>query len=141
MTSGHVTGGLPKLDPIHAPNLVGRAMRARMWHRVELGHRATLRLVRRGRMGSCGGSESLVIRRMVAAANAVLEALRKVPGAPPFRVRALLEGIRMAKYRMQTYDEHGAFRWAPQARRWLGDEDVVIHLGANSLCSPRYGGL
>ncbi len=149
MTSGGVPDGFPKLDLDleSAGNLIGRAMRARVWHRVELGHRATLRVVswvvRKGESGLVQRvRRNLSIRGMVAAAaNAVLQALREVPGALPFRVRAFLEGARIANHRIQAYDGHGVFRWAPWVRAWLQDEGVVIYLGANSLDSPRYGRL
>ncbi len=126
-------------DISDTPDLIRRALRAKVWHRVKVAHRATLKVVswvvRRGDEGFVSRvKRNGAIRRMVSeAAKAVCEALRAACKGPSFISRALLEGARIANQRLQAYAEHGVFRWAPWVQGWLRQRDVVLYLGSASL--------
>ena len=134
-------------DPRYLRSLKRRAVRARVWHRLDPVHRAAINVVQQIMERADQGfvarvRKSKPVGAMInRAVHDLLRVLQSVPRYLPFGLRALLEGTRIATERIRTYDERGVFRWAPWARRWLQEEDVLIYLGANSLDSPRYGGL
>ena len=119
--------------------LKSRAMRARVWRRVGIVHRAAMRVVEQ--ILARGDEEQVsrirrseVVREMLRKATGkVRDALRRVPQALSFKVRAILQGVHIACDRITNYRERGVLTWAPWVREWLGRRDTVYYLGSISI--------
>jgi predicted thioesterase len=114
-------------------------MRARVWHRVEIVHRAAIdvvqRILEKGDEGFVARiKKSLVVGAMVKRAiHHLLRVLQGVPQELPFRLRAMVEGTRIVREKISICRERGVFNWAPWLKEWLAERDTVYFLGLSSL--------
>ena len=117
-------------------SLKRRAMRARVWPRVDIVHRAAINVVQqileRGDEGFVARiKKSTVVGTMVKRAmHHLLRVLQGVPQALPFRLRAMLEGTRIVRDKISIYRENGVLVWAPWVEEWLRRTDTVYYLGS-----------
>ena len=117
-------------------------MRARVWHRIDIGHRAALRVVewivqKGGEHLVSRIKRSRIVSTMVRkAAQRLIDLLGSVARKPTFKVRAMLEGVYVACERIASYRERRVLAWAPWIKEWLGRRDTVYYLGSTSIGWP-----
>ena len=118
-------------------NLRKRAIRARVWHKVEIGHRATIGLLQW--IASRGERELLnrIIRNRVlnemidSAARIIIETINS--HRLSFQAKAFLHGKKISKNKIEIYRENGVLYWAPWVEGWLRRREYILFLGTMSI--------
>ena len=128
-----------EISVLDLKSLKKKAMRARIWRKLDTGHRAAIRVVEwvleKGDAETVNRvSRSCRVLEMVSrATRKLLNILRSLPQILSFTTRAIIEGARIGADKARVYRERGVFSWCPWLKQWLADRETLLYFGYISL--------